>query len=95
MGLSVEVLTQHMQGATVPKYTQARLPLSDEVQRILGVAIGEAWNRGHMAVKPIHVAMGLARTERCVALELLADFGVPQADLLDALEEAMPPPTLR
>jgi ATP-dependent Clp protease ATP-binding subunit ClpA len=69
-----------------------RLPLSEDVQRILGFAIGEAWNRGHLAVTPLHLAMGLARADRHPALDVLADLGVPQAALLDALDAAMPPP---
>jgi hypothetical protein len=36
--------------------------------------------------------MGLARADRHPALDVLADLGVPQAALLDALDAAMPPP---
>ncbi len=91
-GLSGEVIGQFLPAAQVPRQGYVRLPLSEDVQRILGYAIGEAWNRGHLAVAPLHLAMGLARAERHAALDLLADLGVAQADLLDALEAAMPPP---
>jgi ATP-dependent Clp protease ATP-binding subunit ClpA len=70
----------------------ARLPLSEDVQRILGFAIGESWNRGHLAVTPLHIAMGFARAERHAALDVLATLGVSQADLEAALEAVMPPP---
>jgi ATP-dependent Clp protease ATP-binding subunit ClpA len=74
----------------------ARLPLGEDVQRILGYAIGEAWNRGHQAVAPVHIAMGLARAdERNLALDVLSELGVSQADLVDALSAAMPPATSR
>lgn len=72
-----------------------RLPLGEDVQRILGYAIGEAWNRGHLAVTPLHIAMGLARAENCLALDVLAELGAPQADLVDVLSAAMPPSTTR
>lgn len=75
--------------------TTSRLPLADDVQRILGYAIGEAWNRGHLAVTPLHLAMGLARAERHAALDILADLGVPQADLTEAISAVMPPSTIR
>ncbi len=74
---------------------RGRLPLADDVQRILGYAIGEAWNRGHLAVTPTHLAMGLARADRHTALDMLADLGVSQAALTDALEAIMPPPVVR
>ena len=91
LGLEFERLTQHMQGATVPRYSKMRIPLNDDVQRILGYAIGEAWNRGHASVRPIHLLMGLARSERAVALDVLADFGVSRSMLADETETAMPP----
>jgi hypothetical protein len=74
---------------------RTRLPLAEETQRILGYAIGEAWNRGHLAVAPLHVAMGLARAGRNAALDVLAELGVSQADLADVIEAAMPPSVLR
>ena len=89
--LDAERIMSHMQGATVPKYTQARIPLNDDVQRILGYAIGEAWNRGHASVRPIHLLMGLARSERVIAHDLLAEYGISQDVLTDTVEAAMPP----
>lgn len=77
------------------EYSRGRLRLASDVQRILGYAIGEAWNRGHLAVAPVHLAMGLAHGERHAALDVLADLGVSQADLVDALEAVMPPPVDR
>ena len=91
-GVTAEQLWQQMHTAAYPRQVEARLPLAEDVQRILGYAIGEAWNRGHLAVAPLHIAMGLARAERHAALDLLADLGVPQASLADALERDMPPP---
>lgn len=88
-----QVLSLISPSATAP-VTKGRLPLGDDVQRVLGYAIGEAWNRGHLAVTPLHLAMGLAKAERHSALDVLADLGVSQADLLDALERAMPPPVI-
>jgi hypothetical protein len=76
-------------GQAAGEYAPARLPLNDDLQRILGYAIGEAWNRGHLAVRPIHLAIGLARAERCPALDVLAGLGISQADLVDALETAL------
>lgn len=93
-GLSLEDLWRRMQAAVMPSAIEPRLPLAEDVQRILGYAIGEAWNRGHLAVTPLHVAMGLARADRHAALDVLADLGVPQASLTDALEEVMPPPVI-
>lgn len=92
LGLTSELVEQHLQAALAPRQGRARLPLDEDVQRILGYAIGEAWNRGHLAVTPLHLAMGLARAERHAALDLLAGIGISQADLVDALEVAMPPP---
>lgn len=93
-GLTVDALWQRMRAAAYPRTAERRLPLGDDVQRILGFAIGEAWNRGHLAVAPLHVAMGLARADRHTALDVLAELGVPQASLADALEQVMPPPVV-
>jgi ATP-dependent Clp protease ATP-binding subunit ClpA len=68
-----------------------RLPLSQEMQEILGASIGEAWNRGHMAVTPMHLAAGLAYAPGNAALEILAELGISRADLMEALATAMPP----
>lgn len=92
-GVSVDDLWRRMQAAAFPRMAETRVPLAEDVQRILGYAIGEAWNRGHLAVAPLHVAMGLARAERSSALDVLADLGVPQATLVDALDAIMPPTT--
>lgn len=94
LGLTADVLWGHMRAAAYPRMSERRLPLGDDVQRILGFAIGEAWNRGHLAVAPLHIAMGLARADRHAALDVLADLGVPQATLADALEQVMPPPVV-
>jgi len=93
LGISVDDLVRHTHTPPLPPSGRMRIPLNDHVQRILGYAIGEAWNRGHLAVAPLHLAMGLARAERNPALDVLADLGVPQAELLDELERVMPPPT--
>lgn len=96
LGLNADAMIQHLHGgAQGSPVTHRRLPLSDDVQRILGHAIGEAWNRGHLAVTPMHLALGLARADRHAALNVLADLGISQADLLDVLEAAMPPSVLR
>lgn len=94
LGLTADDLWRRMQQAVFPNVAEGRLPLAEDVQRILGYAIGEAWNRGHLAVTPLHVAMGLARADRHAALDMLADFGVPQSALVDALDDAMPPPAV-
>lgn len=72
-----------------------RIPLKPDLQRTLGYAIGEAWNRGHLAVGPVHVALGMVRLERNPARDLLAQLGASHAALIDALEEALPPPVIR
>jgi ATP-dependent Clp protease ATP-binding subunit ClpA len=90
-GLDGERIMTHMQGATVPKYTRERMPLNDDVQRILGYAIGEAWNRGHAAVRPIHLLMGLARSQRAIALDVLAEYGIARSQLAEDVEKVMPP----
>lgn len=95
LSLSRESLLRSAAGMARSVEPHGRLPLADDTQRILGYAIGEAWNRGHLAVAPLHVAMGLARAGRHTALDVLADLGISQADLLDALEAVMPPPVVR
>ncbi|MCC6905200.1 MAG: hypothetical protein IT326_05095 [Anaerolineae bacterium] len=70
---------------------ERRLPLARDTQMILGFAIGEAWNRGHQAVTPLHLAMGMARCERHAALDYMAEHGVDQARLIDLLEGVIPP----
>jgi ATP-dependent Clp protease ATP-binding subunit ClpA len=90
-GLDAERIMTYIQGATVPKYTKQRIPLNDDVQRILGYAIGEAWNRGHASVRPIHLLMGVARSDRAIALDVLAEYGVSRSTLTEAVEDAMPP----
>lgn len=95
LGLGPDALARHLQGFSLAGPSHARLPLGDDVQRALGYAIGEAWNRGHLAVSPLHLAMGIARSERNPALDALAELGVSQADLIDALDAAMPPPVMK
>lgn len=90
-GLELERITTHLQGASVPRYTHDRIPLNDDVQRILGYAIGEAWNRGHASVRPAHLLLGLARSERAIALDVLAEYGISHSQLLDAAEDLLPP----
>lgn len=90
LGLSAEaVLSEIGASGAVSEYSSVRLPLNDDLQRILGYAIGEAWNREHLAVRPIHLALGLTRTERCPALDVLAGLGVSQSGLVDALETVL------
>lgn len=91
LGITEERLAPYLAGMPVDAPGYRRLPLDRDVQRILGCAIGEAWNRGHIAVEPLHLAMGLARADRHPALDLLADLGVSQAALVAALDAAMPP----
>jgi hypothetical protein len=93
LGLSVDALWPLIPSGALPGHAKGRLPLAEDVQMILGYAIGEAWNRGHLSVTPMHLAMGVARSERNPALDILADLGIPQAALIDALEQAMPPAT--
>ena len=95
LGLGPEALARHLHGFNLGERAQGRLPLGDDVQRALGYSIGEAWNRGHLAVSPLHLAMGIARTERNPALDALAELGVSQADLVEALDSAMPPAVMR
>jgi ATP-dependent Clp protease ATP-binding subunit ClpA len=96
LAVQCEDVTKRLRSSESSMRGGTRLPLADDVQRILGYAIGEAWNRGHQAVAPVHVAMGLARAdERNLALDVLAELGVSQADLVDALRAAMPPATTR
>jgi ATP-dependent Clp protease ATP-binding subunit ClpA len=92
LGVRLDDLLRHLTGGAGSLSSASRLPLAPDVQRILGYAIGESWNRGHLAVTPLHIAMGLARAERHAALDVLATLGVSQADLEEALEAAMPPP---
>jgi ATP-dependent Clp protease ATP-binding subunit ClpA len=94
LGLDADILARRMQGGALVA-TRGRLPLAEDAQRILGYAIGEAWNRGHLAVAPLHVAMGLARGGHHAALDVLAELGVSQSGLIDALEAVMPPPVVR
>lgn len=93
LGLRPDLLPGQMQSA-VSGAGSRRIPLADDLQRILGYAIGEAWNRRHLAVTPLHLAMGMARTEGHAAKEILAELGVSQSDFQEALEAAMPPPVL-
>lgn len=95
LGIAPEALARYLHGFALGGQPQGRLPLGDDVQRALGYSIGEAWNRGHLAVSPLHLAMGIARTERNAALDALAELGVSQADLVDALEASMPPNVMK
>jgi ATP-dependent Clp protease ATP-binding subunit ClpA len=88
-------LWRAMPGSAVAARRAGRLTLGADVQMILGYAIGEAWNRGHQAVTPVHLAAGLARVERHAARDVLAGLGVSQADLLDALDDILPPGVAR
>jgi len=90
-GITPDKLTRQVQTNPFATTDEGRLPLAADVQRILGYAIGEAWNRGHQSVGPVHIAMGLARAERHIALDILADMGISQAMLVDELELIMPP----
>lgn len=76
---------------TVQDAGDRRLPLSGEVQIVMGYAIGEAWNRGHLSVTPVHLAMGLARYPDSSAHLFLAEHGASQHALLDAFASLMPP----
>jgi ATP-dependent Clp protease ATP-binding subunit ClpA len=93
-GLSVEEVKLHLRRISSSTGNQTisekRLSLDEDVQVILGFSIGEAWNRDHLAVSPIHIAMGLARATDSPALELIADWGVSQAELIDAVTSIMP-----
>jgi ATP-dependent Clp protease ATP-binding subunit ClpA len=91
LGVRLDDLARHLSIGAASHHAAARLPLSENVQRILGCAIGESWNRGHLAVTPLHIAMGLARAGQHPALDLLATMGVSQSDLEEALEAVMPP----
>jgi ATP-dependent Clp protease ATP-binding subunit ClpA len=93
--LDQEALSGQAGASAGSRPTRGRLPLAEDVQRILGYAIGEAWNRGHLAVTPIHLGMGLALADRHTALDVLADLGVSQAALTEALKAIMPPPVVR
>jgi ATP-dependent Clp protease ATP-binding subunit ClpA len=91
LNLSASGFGRHLMGSGPAHQANKRLPLNEEVQCILGYAIGEAWNRGHMAVSPLHLALGIARADQNSALDVLAELGVSQADFLKAFETAMPP----
>lgn len=95
LSVRVEDVERRMRRAESSRHGGGRLPLGEDVQWSLGCAIGEAWNRGHLAVAPLHLAMGLARADQHAALDVLAELGVSQADLVDALDTVMPPPTVR
>ncbi len=84
--LTFELMQPLIFGQSHVERTTANIKLTDEVQRILGYAIGEAWNRGHHTTQPRHIALALVRTTGCSALNFLADLGVSQADLFDELE---------
>lgn len=91
LALSPNDLIRHLPPAKEVPPARTRVELDEAVQRMLGYAIGEAWNRGHLAVTPLHIAMGLARAAQDPALDLLADLGVPRSLLIDQLERIMPP----
>lgn len=95
LGIQNESIIRRIRYGAGAAQGQTRLLLEEDVQRILGCAIGEAWNRGHLAVTPLHIAMGLARSDLNAALDVLAELGVSQAELLDALARVMPPSTAR
>lgn len=90
-GITEEMITGSLVDQTTSTSTIGRISLSAEVQKIFGYAIGEAWNRGHQSVAPVHIAMGMVRGERCPALDLLADFGADQASLIELLTRKLPP----
>jgi ATP-dependent Clp protease ATP-binding subunit ClpA len=88
----LEVMAQLSKSRT--KTSIGRVPLAEDMQIILGLAIGEAWNRGHQAVTPLHMAFAIGRGQSNSAREALADHGVSVSDLQDALELLMPPPVI-
>lgn len=90
-GITRDQVADTLPGASDGTPASGRISLSVEVQRIFGYAIGEAWNRGHQSVAPIHIAMGMVRGDRCPALDVLADFGADQATLIEVLGRKMPP----
>jgi len=94
-GMTSDILMRRLGTGNPGHASRTRLPLAEDTQRILGSAIGEAWNRGHQAVEPLHIAMGLASSDQNAALDLLSEFGAGQAALIEVLERLMPPATLR
>ncbi len=94
-GLSIEEVKLHLRrtATTSGGHTPAekRIPLDEDVQQILGYAIGEAWNRDHLAVSPVHIAMGLARLRDSSVLDLLVSWGIPQAELIEAISSIIAP----
>jgi ATP-dependent Clp protease ATP-binding subunit ClpA len=95
-GVTADVLFRRM-GGTDRKVTSspARLALGRDVQRVIGFAIGEAWGRGHQTITPCHIGLGLVRSDRSPALDLLAEYGASADNLLDTLDQVMPPPVTR
>lgn len=89
LGLTGELLERRLEPRAVQKDLKATLGV--DVQRALGRAIAEAWSRGHQAITPLHIALGIADSGRNDALDLLADFGISQATLIDLLEARLPP----
>jgi len=94
LGLSDNALMRSTQPG-LSGATARRLPLASDLQKILGCAIGEAWNRGHLAVTPLHLAMGMIRAEQSDALDMLAEQGISRSGFEEAIETAMPPAVAR
>jgi ATP-dependent Clp protease ATP-binding subunit ClpA len=94
LGLQQDALDHCVQGPPLALPAPSRLPLGGDLQRALGYSIGEAWQRGHQAISPLHLAMGIARSERNAGLDALAELGISQADFISALETALPPSVL-
>ena len=89
-GLNDVVIRKYLfTGASVSQVT--RLPLAEDLQHLLGNAIGEAWNRGHLAVTPLHLALGIANSVDAPVIDILNEIGISSSEFYAVIEAAMPP----
>lgn len=87
--LDVAQLAPRVSSTGAEVFSNVFVMLSQEVQTIVGFAIGEAWNRGHQSVRPVHILMGLTRLRGCSALEALAHFGVSQFEVNEVADRLL------
>src|SRR5262249_44262123 len=74
--------------------TAIDLPLSNACKRILAYAAEEAERLNHRHIGPEHLLLGILREEKCVAAEVLQQFGLRLNVIREELARfPMPPDT--
>ena len=73
--------------------TSVEIPLADDSKKVLTMAMESAERLGHRVVAPVHLLIGMLRTENCGAAHLLAAQGLAgrsDEDLADLSRDSYP-----